>query len=535
MTPPPRRLRSLPFRGIILPLFMWLSMVVIAHAHASLHATEPRDGSAVAMAPASIRLFFSEPVSPTRLKITMPDGSSAALERFTANGGVVEIAPPADLAKGTYLVSWRVVSEDGHPVAGTIIFSIGQPQKTPADAVEAVDWSVRLGLWLGRIGLYTGLLLGVGGAFAIHIFCHGSKTAAPAVRLILGIGALGALVSTGFQGLDTVGLPLEAIFRPHVWQAGLATSFGRTAAIAAAALGLAAVALSTMPPKGVRVAVAALAAAALAPSLSGHAGTAEPQWLMRAVVFAHVTGAAIWAGALVPLAAELGSASAGAAASLRRFSRAIPPVILVLVLSGSTLVVVQVGTADGLLTGYGAVLTVKLALLVVLFGVAAFNRWRLTLGAMRGAANETTLLVRLIVLETLLVFAVVGAVAAWRFTPPPRSVVTEAVAAETIHLHGEQAMAMLTTVKDAEGRSTLSASILAADLSPLAAQEVRFVLSNPAAGIEPITRQATRNGETEWAIDGPKLPVAGSWTIRINILVDDFTVYSVEGELPLAP
>jgi copper transport protein len=518
-------------RGIILPILLWLCMAVTAHAHASLHMTEPRDGSVVAVAPASIKLFFSEPVSPTRLMITMPDGSSAALERFVANGRVVEIEPPADPAKGTYLVSWRVVSEDGHPVAGTIVFSIGEPQATQTGTQDAVDWSVRLGLWLGRIGLYIGLLPGVGGVFAIHIFCRGSKTAAPVVRIMLIIGILGLIASVGFQGLDTIGQPMEDFFRPDVWQAGLATSFGRTAAIAVVALALAGFALKDARPKAAWIAAGALVAAALAPSLSGHAGTAEPQWVMRAVVFAHAAGAAIWGGALMPLAAEVKSGSAGAAASLRRFSRWIPLVVLVLAASGGALVFVQVRTVQGLWTGYGSVLMIKLGLLVPLFALAAFNRWRLTSGATRGEPGATATLVRVIVVETVLVLAVLGAVAAWRFTPPPRSTVAEVVEPEVIHLHSEQAMAMLTVRKDPEGRSTLSASITAADLSPLAAQEVRFVLSNPAAGIEPITRQATKAGATEWTVAGLALPVTGPWTIRIDIFVDDFTLYSVEGEI----
>jgi copper transport protein len=468
-------------RGITLSLLIWLGMVAVANAHASLHLSEPPDGSVIAAAPASIKLHFSEPVAPMRLTMTTPDGSSIGLERFVVDGGVVEIRPPEGLAKGTYLVSWRVVSEDGHPVAGTVVFSIGQPQTASVGRQDVVDQNVRAGLWLGRVCLYAGLLLGVGGVFAIRVFCNGSMLAARAVAGMLATGLVGVIISVAFQGLDTVGQPTEELFRLDVWQAGLTTSFGRTAVAALISLALAAGALISKQ-RSVAWTIIALAAAALAPCLSGHASTAAPQWLTRAFIFAHVAGAGIWAGALMPLAAELRAASPVAGPSLRRFSSSIPLVILVLSIGGIALAFVQVGTIDGLWTPYGTVLLTKLALLVPLLALAVFNRWRLTAGALRRAKTETTMLVRSILLEALLVLVLLGVVATWRFTPPPRSSAVEIAKSESIHLHGEQAMATLTMQKNADGRMRLTASFLGSDFSPLDAQEVRFALSSPSRG-----------------------------------------------------
>lgn len=39
---------------------------------------------------------------------------------------------PDKLAQGTYMVSWRVVSADGHPISGAFTFSIGKPSATSA-------------------------------------------------------------------------------------------------------------------------------------------------------------------------------------------------------------------------------------------------------------------------------------------------------------------------------------------------------------------------------------------------------------------
>ena len=49
-------------------------------------------------------------------------------------------------------------------------------------------------------------------------------------------GLLASVLSLGLQGLDALALPLTQIWRPDVWASGLATSYGRTALIAAVAL-----------------------------------------------------------------------------------------------------------------------------------------------------------------------------------------------------------------------------------------------------------------------------------------------------------
>jgi copper transport protein len=70
--------------------------------------------------------------------------------------------------------------------------------------------------------------------------------------------------------------------------------------------------------------------------------------------------------------------------------------------------------------------------------------------------------------------------------------------------------------------------IQAGDTGPLEAREVRVTLANNPAGIEPIRRPATRINETEWRVDNITIPVAGSWTVKVDILVSDFQI-TIEG------
>ena len=76
------------------------------------------------------------------------------------------IALPDDLPQGTQVVSYRVVSQDGHPVAGSLVFSIGAVTGAapPAPAITPVVMLPVL-IWLSRIGVYLGLFVGVGGVF----------------------------------------------------------------------------------------------------------------------------------------------------------------------------------------------------------------------------------------------------------------------------------------------------------------------------------------------------------------------------------
>ena len=54
----------------------------------------------------------------------MPRARRATSRSRAADQSVV-IALPDDLPRGTQIVSYRVVSQDGHPVAGSLVFSIG--------------------------------------------------------------------------------------------------------------------------------------------------------------------------------------------------------------------------------------------------------------------------------------------------------------------------------------------------------------------------------------------------------------------------
>ncbi|RWH73035.1 MAG: copper resistance protein CopC [Mesorhizobium sp.] len=506
-----------------------------AFAHAALITTDPTDGAVLAQSPAQLSLTFSEPVSPLVLTLVRPDGTAIPLTSFRLNGQTVEIDNPQALGSGTHVLSWRVISADGHPVGGSALFSIGAPSAAPAVS-EAVDRGLRPAIWIGKVFLYVGLFLGVGGTFAIAWPAKGGRSGQRFVIAAILCGLVAAPLSLGLQGLDALGAPLARLAQLDIWKAGLATSFGWTVLIALVALGLGL--LSLVGPRGGAklFGFAGLAGVGAALAASGHASAAEPQWLTRPMVFLHGAGIAFWAGALAPLGLAMRRKPAEAAPFLRRFSQAILPVVAVLAATGFVLAVIQVQAPAALLeTAYGRLLLVKLALLLFLFTLAAINRWKLTGPAEAEETEVQKRLVRSIGIEMLIFLAIFGVAAGWRFTPPPRALAIAAAQPASVHIHTPKAMADLSITPGHVGPVAASIVIMTGDFGPLDAEQVTLVLSKPDSGIEPIKREATKPGDGTWRVDGLVVPVPGRWTARLDILVSDFEIVKIEAPIDIRP
>lgn len=506
-----------------------------AFAHAALIKAEPADGAVLAQSPSQLSLTFSEPVSPLVLTLVRPDGTSVPLSSFRLSGQTVEIDNPQALKSGTHVLSWRVISADGHPVGGSVLFSVGTPSAAPA-ASDAVDRGLRTAIWIGKVFLYIGLFFGVGGAFALGWLAQGGRSGRNMIVAAILCGLAAAPLSLGFQGLDALGAPLARLAQPVIWQTGLGTSFGWTVLIALMALGLGLLSLVVPRADARPLALAGLVGVGAALAASGHASAAEPQWLTRPMVFLHGTGIAVWAGALAPLGLALKRQPEKAGPLLRRFSRAILFVVAVLAAAGIVLAVIQVQTPSALVhTAYGRLLLLKLVLLVFLFTLAAVNRFKLTAPAEAGNTEVQQRLARSIFIELLIVLAIFGVAAGWRFTPPPRALAIAAAQPASVHIHTLQAMADLSIVPGHTGPVAASIFIMTGDFGPLDAKQVTLVLSKPDSGVEPIKRPATKLGDGTWRVDDLVIPVAGRWTARLDILVSDFEMVKIEAPIDIRP
>ena len=100
-----------------------------AQAHAFLDHASPAVGSSVPTAPIVLTLWFTQDLEPAFSSVTVTNESG---ERVDLGNAQIPQGSPAELQiglkplpRGTYLVSWHVVSVDTHPTEGTFTFEVG--------------------------------------------------------------------------------------------------------------------------------------------------------------------------------------------------------------------------------------------------------------------------------------------------------------------------------------------------------------------------------------------------------------------------
>ena len=106
-------------------------------AHAALVASVPADGSVLAQAPDTVQLRFNEVVTPAVVRLIDAAGRARDDARVRSLDQTIVITLPKNLPRGTQLVSYRVISADGHPVGGSLVFSIGAVTGTTAMQTDA--------------------------------------------------------------------------------------------------------------------------------------------------------------------------------------------------------------------------------------------------------------------------------------------------------------------------------------------------------------------------------------------------------------
>lgn len=150
-----------------------------ASAHTALKSSTPAKGSTVE-APSEIVLTYTEAVILPKVALTDASGKvqGAGAPRAVDNKVVLPVTAP--LPAGVYTVGWRVVSADGHPVAGSFRFTVkasastpGSPAPTsaapsapPPTATAAPDDSGGSSGWLW-IGLIAVAIAAAAGAVAL--------------------------------------------------------------------------------------------------------------------------------------------------------------------------------------------------------------------------------------------------------------------------------------------------------------------------------------------------------------------------------
>ena len=539
---------------------------VPVQAHAVLLAAEPQDGARLDTAPPDVRLEFNEPVTPARVRILDGDGVEVAgPDAVMAHGSMVHVALPADLRDGGYVVSYRVVSLDGHPVVGSTVFLVGAAGNVAAGDVAAgnvaagpADRSASLAVAgvAVRAAFYLSLFVAAGGALFILLVTGPGHPCAGRFAPVMVFAALAAVASAGgrvgLTGAELVDGTLDGVWQAAAWVAGCRASVAQSGIAAAAGMAAIVLGLRTLRrPAAPVLLVAGALAAFLSLAASGHAATAPPRWLSAPLVVLHGAAAAYWIGAFWPLAVVLRVESPDAAlAIVRRFARIAAAVVVLLALAGSALTLLQVGSPAALLgTWYGRVWLIKLALVLALLALAAVNRQILTPALMRAARGAANRLRRSVAMEAGLAVAIAVATASFALEPPPRALSqarqagvdngtdphaghhAAAGAAAVIEVLGR--VATVSIVPGRRGANAVSVRLTSGDGGALATQAARIEMALPALGIEPITRELKPGGDGTYVLEAADLPIAGNWSLRVDVLVNDFEKTIFRADIPV--
>jgi copper transport protein len=382
-----------------------------ALAHATPVRIQPADGAVVNAGPATVRIFFDEGIRPEpgMRAVRNTEGSVLGGAPRVEGGRELVIPLRRGLSAGGYTVLWRVLSEDGHPVAGITTFAVGAGQPRPHAALaapsegQAVPGFER---WL----FLTGILLAAGlAAFRVAM----PRVAAPPLGLLLGSFAL------------TVASGVALVARTSV-----STRFGLVVAIATtiAIVGACAAAAAARAPRLAGGAWLAGLALVVLPSAMGHALDPGRSWIQFPVDVLHVAAASVWFGGVVALVTGLRRGVVDDRV-LRRFSTLALAAVGVIGVTGLVRAFAELSSIDQIWgTSYGRLLIVKTTLLGVLVVLGWTNRYRL-IPALARSAQRLRLNLRA---EIVLLLAVVGAVALLTQSRPGRDRVLASPAAAAV-------------------------------------------------------------------------------------------------------
>jgi copper transport protein len=367
-------------------------LAVPADAHALLESTDPASGVVLAQSGDAVTMHFSEPVTLLPSGVRVLDGSGKRVDRgdaaHTANSQDVRVGLRDKLARGSYLVDWRVLSADSHPIGGAFTFSVGAPGQQATGTGAGGDRAVGVLLGVSRLLTFVALALLVGaGAFLLTCWPAGRSRAGMRRLLFGSCAAAGVAAVAGLvlQGPYAAGLPLGDVADPQLLRTISASPYGHALFARLGLLALAggwlvlffrAGARRISRPVGIGGAVIGFGLLATLP-LGGHANAGSQRPLALLADTGHLVAMSVWLGGLVVLAGLLvrPDRRVDLPVVVGRFSRVAFGSVLVLVGTGIYASVREVGSVVALMsTDYGKLLLLKVNLVLLVVGAAAISR-----------------------------------------------------------------------------------------------------------------------------------------------------------------
>lgn len=553
--------------ALLLGVTVLLAAAAPAGAHASVRRTTPFDGERLeaGAAPEVVTIEFTEDVEvpPDGIRVFDQQGARVDTDEPVPaaqdDPRLAAVALQDGLGEGSFIVTWRAVSADGHPIRGAFVFTVGgvaaASDSLVADLLSGDGGLVALVQRVATSLTYAAVLLLVGALLAGRVLGRAARERS--ARWVRGAAIVAIATSV-------LAVPLQAMAASGDGLAAAADG-AQLGTVLGASVGLAAV-VRTVGLVGVLVTTgrARLAAGLVALAsflVDGHTRTVEPLWVMLVGDALHLLAGAVWFGGLVVLLRELRGRQlvddpVGGATMLAGWSRLATWSVVGVVLGGVAMSWATVRAPLALTTTtYGQLLLLKVLLALVVIGIGAWNHLRLVprvqeaLPVPAGGATTTEATprpdgadedlrvrtglawlrlrrtVRAEVGVLLVVLLVTGVLQ------------NERPAAEALGIGGTfQVTEELTEGLDLDivvdpnvaGDNAIHLYLLddtGRTVSDVEAVSLRLTL--PERDIGPIERDPVVTGPGHWVLTGRELALPGTWEITVDVRVDRFTEASV--------
>ena len=385
---------------------------VAASAHAYLVKTTPAASVVLDAPPPNIELTYDEAVEPRLAIISVTNTAgrqetTGPVRRSPSDPDTLVVPLPPHLPEGWYLIYWRAISVDGHPVSGAFTYAVGpSPGPAPQFRVPSVSaTSATPQLLIARWVMFVAVMASIG-LLALRLMI-----ARPVIRRVLGVSLHG--VSVAFGVASTAGLVAIPVYLDFsvandslrsVFDLGALVPLFRVTAFGRAIVDLwicfALFCLTTWialwldrPQRERRsitelitmVAVVIVAAAVLVvPGAAGHAAQTSPRGITLFFDWLHMAAGSVWFGGLVGLLVLWVTLPARQRADalsvvVPRFSHVALASVVVLAGTGVGEAVDHMPAVNALWeTGYGQAILVKTGLLGGALLLASGNLLRST-------------------------------------------------------------------------------------------------------------------------------------------------------------
>jgi copper transport protein len=436
-----------------------LAIPALASAHAYLIRTQPAASGVLNSPPRQVALTYDEAVEPRFAIISVTDTqarqeTTGPVRRSPVNPDTLVVALRPHLPQGWYLIYWRAISVDGHPVQGAFTYAIGpNPGPAPRFRIPSIAGTATSpDLLITRWIMFLSVMIAIG-LFVFRIaISRTMPQRMPETRLrVLSV----AFVIASIVGLIAIAMYLDfatatdslrsvfdlgtlvPLFRVTAFGRGYTDMLGCFALFCLAAWISLFVDRSDRPQRSVAElasqtgAMLAAAAVLLIPGTAGHAAQTSPRGLALPFDWLHLISGSLWLGGLVGLVVlwftlPRRSRTGALSVVVPRFSNVALISVIVLLGTGTGATIVHMPAINALWdTSYGVAILVKIGILLGAILLAAGNllrnRPRLIAAAQRPdqADSAAGLLSRLIGGETFLVVSAVFVAAVLSSLAPP--------------------------------------------------------------------------------------------------------------------